>query len=59
MIFNVNIANVLILALINLNTTLAEGGRENKTISYPTFSEREDEDVNNFINKLEKDICNK
>ncbi len=54
MAFDVNIANALILALINLNATLVERERKNKIINYLTFSERGDEDVNNFIIELKK-----
>jgi len=34
--------------------TLAGGGRENKSINYPTFSERGDEDIDDFISELAK-----
>jgi len=37
-----------------LNTTLTEGGRENKSVNYPTFSERGDEDIDNFMSELTK-----
>ncbi len=43
MAFDANAANMLTLAF-----------RENKTVSYPTFSGREDEDVDDFISNLEK-----
>ncbi len=52
MIFDSNIANALIVALINLNMVLAAGGEERKTVNYPTFSEREDEDIDDFITEL-------
>ena len=54
MIFDVNAAQTLMLALTNLNVTLAGGGRENKSINYLTFSERGDEDIDDFISKLTK-----
>jgi len=40
--------------LIVLNATLAARKRENKTVNYLTFSERGNEDINNFIIELEK-----
>jgi len=42
------------LALTNLNTTLAGGGRENKSVNYPTFSGRGDEDIDDFMSELAK-----
>ncbi len=42
------------LALTNLNTTLAGRGRENKSVNYPTFSERGDEDIDDFMLELAK-----
>ncbi len=54
MIFDANIANVLTLALTNLNTTLAVGEEERKTVNYSTFSKRGEEDINDFILELEK-----
>ena len=42
------------LALTNLNTTLAGRGRENKSVNYPTFSEKDDEDIDDFISELAK-----
>jgi len=42
------------LALINLNMILAGGGRENKSVSYPTFSKRGDENINDFMSELAK-----
>ncbi len=54
MTFNANAANTLTIALINLNTTLVTGGEERKSVNYPTFSERRDKDINNFIIELEK-----
>ncbi len=54
MAFDTNITDILILALTNLNATLARGDRKNKTVNYPTFSRRGDEDVNDFIIDLEK-----
>jgi len=52
--FDANAAQTLILALINLNVTLAEGGRENKSVNYPTFSGRDDEDIDDFMLELAK-----
>ncbi len=46
--------NVLIVALTNLNTILTAGGEERKAMNYPTFSERDNENINDFIVKLEK-----
>ncbi len=37
-----------------MNTTLAREGRENKSVSYPTFSERGEEDIDDFISELAK-----
>ncbi len=54
MTFDVNVANALTVALINLNTILTVGGGEQKVVNYPSFSEREDENINDFITKLEK-----
>ncbi len=54
MTFDTNITNIFTLTLTNLNATLVEEGKENKTINYPTFSRRDDEDINDFITKLEK-----
>ena len=54
MTFNANAAQALTLALTNLNVTLAEEGRENKSVNYPTFSERGDEDIDDFMTKLTK-----
>jgi len=54
MAFDANAAQSLTLALINLNMTLAEGGRENKSVSYPTFSERGEEDIDDFMSELIK-----
>ena len=42
------------LALTNLNVTLAGGGRENKSVNYLTFSERDDENIDNFMSELTK-----
>jgi len=50
----VNVANILTLALTNLNITLTAEGEERKTVNYPTFSEREKEDIDDFITELEK-----
>ncbi len=54
MTFDANAAQALMLALTNLNTTLARGGRENKSVSYPIFSGRDDEDIDDFMSKLAK-----
>ena len=54
MTFNTNAAVVLILALTNLNNTLAKGGRKNKVMNYPIFSRREDKNIDDFINDLKK-----
>ncbi len=54
MMFDANAAQALMLALTNLNTTLAGGGRENKSVSYPTFSGRGDEDIDDFMSELTK-----
>src|SRR6266540_7416291 len=54
MTFDVNAAQILTLALTNLNTTLAGGGRENKSVNYPTFSGRGDKDIDNFMSELAK-----
>ena len=54
MIFDVNAAQTLMLALTNLNVTLAGGGRENKLVNYPTFSKRDDEDIDDFMLELTK-----
>ncbi len=34
--------------------TLAAGKEERKSVNYPTFSERGDKDINDFIVELEK-----
>ena len=54
MTFNANAAQALTLTLTNLNMTLAGGGRENKSVSYPIFSGRDDEDIDDFMSKLAK-----
>ncbi len=54
MAFDANAAQVLMLALTNLNTMLAGGGRENKSVNYPTFSGRGDEDIDDFMSELTK-----
>src|SRR6266498_854840 len=54
MAFDANAAQALTLALTNLNTTLARGGRENKSVNYPTFSSRGDEDIDDFMSELTK-----
>ncbi len=54
MVFNTNAANMLILTLTNLNMTLAKKDWENKIVNYSTFSRRGDENINDFIIKLEK-----
>ena len=37
-----------------MNVTLAGGGRENKSVNYSTFSERGDEDIDDFMSELAK-----
>jgi len=37
-----------------LNATLAGGGKESKSVNYPTFSGRGDEDIDDFISELAK-----
>ena len=54
MTFDANAAQVLTLALTNLNMTLAGDGRENKSVNYSTFSERGDEDIDDFMSELAK-----
>ncbi len=57
MAFDANVAQALTLALTNLNAMLAGGGRENKSVNYPTFSKRGDEDINDFISELARMEC--
>ena len=40
--------------MTNLNATLAGGGKESKSVNYPTFSGRGDEDIDDFISELAK-----
>ncbi len=54
MAFDTNVANMLTLALTNLNVILAKRGRENKIVNYPIFSRKDDKDINNFIIELKK-----
>ncbi len=54
MTFDANVAQALILALTNLNMTLAGGGRENKSVNYLTFSKRVDKNIDNFMSELAK-----
>src|SRR6266511_1032759 len=54
MAFDANAAQALTLALTNLNVTFAGGGRENKSVNYPTFSKRGNEDIDNFMSELAK-----
>ncbi len=54
MAFDANAAQALTLALTNLNATLAGGGRENKSVNYPTFSGRGDEDIDDFMSEMAK-----
>jgi len=54
MTFDANAAQALTLALTNLNATLARGSRENKSVNYPTFNGRGDEDIDDFMSKLAK-----
>ncbi len=37
-----------------LNAILADRRRENKIVNYPTFNEKSDKDINDFIIKLKK-----
>ena len=37
-----------------MNATLAGGGRENKSVNYPTFSDRGEEDIDDFMSELAK-----
>jgi len=52
--FDANAVQEFTLSLINLNVTLARGGRENKSVSYSTFSGRGDEDIDDFMSELAK-----
>ncbi len=54
MTFDANAAQALTLDLTNLNVTLAREGRENKSVNYPTFSGRGDEDIDDFILEIAK-----
>src|SRR6266542_1325453 len=54
MAFDANAANTLIVALTNLNMTLIVGEGERKIVNYLTFSRRGEEDIDDFIAKLEK-----
>ncbi len=54
MVFDTNATQALTLALTNLNATLAGGGRENKSVNYPTFSGRGDEDIDDFMSEIAK-----
>ncbi len=54
MTFDVNVAQALTLALTNLNVTFAGRGKENKSVNYPTFSRRGEEDINDFMSELTK-----
>src|SRR6266542_1271894 len=54
MTFDVNAAQAFTLALTNLNMTLVGGSRENKSVNYPTFSRRNDKDINDFTLELAK-----
>ena len=54
MVFDVNAAQALMLALTNLNATLAGGGKENKSVNYLTFSGRGDKDIDDFMSELTK-----
>ena len=54
MTFDANAAQALTLALTNLNATLVGGGRENKAVNYPTFSERGNEDIDDFMSEITK-----
>ncbi len=54
MAFDTNAAQALTLALTNLNVTLVGRGKENKSINYPIFSRKGDEDINDFMSELTK-----
>ncbi len=54
MTFDTNTANVLTVALTNLNMTLVTEEGEKKIVNYLTFSRRGNKDIDNFIIKLEK-----
>ncbi len=54
MIFDINITNILTLALTNLNATFARKVRENKIINYLIFNKKKDKNVNDFIVELKK-----
>jgi len=54
MAFDANAAQALTLALTNLNAMLVGGGRENKSVNYPTFSGRGDEDIDDFMSEIAK-----
>src|SRR6266498_4452655 len=54
MMFDANAVQVLMLALTNLNAMLVGGGRENKSVNYPTFSDRGDKDIDDFMSELAK-----
>ncbi len=54
MAFDANATNALTVALTNLNTTLAVEGGKRKAVNYSSYSERGDEDINDFITELEK-----
>ncbi len=51
---DINVANVLTIALTNLNIILVVGRKERKTVNYLTFSKKSDENIDDFITKLEK-----
>ncbi len=52
--FDANVTNIFILALINFNAILIREDKENRIISYLIFSEREGENIDDFINNLKK-----
>ncbi len=54
MIFDMNVAQILTLVLTNLNVTLTEKDRENKSVNYPTFNGKDDEDIDDFMSELTK-----
>ena len=54
MTFDTNTTQALTLALTNLNAIFVGEGRENKSVNYPTFSRRGEEDIDDFMLELAK-----
>jgi len=52
MVFDINVTNALIIALMNLNITLAREGKENKTVNYSSFTEGDQNYVDTFFVKI-------